>query len=85
MSASPATMVSAGEIRPGSSGWALKKGSFMRAEIKPYRLSIGDDVLDDLKSRLRNTRWPEAEPVEDWSQGAPLKWIRDLPLLGGRV
>jgi len=50
----------------------------MSAEIKPYRISTGDDVLDDLKSRLRNTRWPEAELVEDWSQGAPLKWIKDV-------
>src|ERR1700730_11103993 len=50
----------------------------MNAEIKPYRISVGDDVLDDLKSRLRNTRWPEAELVDDWSQGAPLKWIKDI-------
>ena len=50
----------------------------MSAEIKPYRISIGDEVLGDLKSRLRNTRWPEAELVEDWSQGAPLKWIKDI-------
>ncbi|MBR1152764.1 epoxide hydrolase family protein [Bradyrhizobium sp. JYMT SZCCT0428] len=50
----------------------------MSAEIKPYRISVGDDVLDDLKSRLRNTRWPEAELVDDWSQGAPLKWIKDI-------
>src|SRR2546430_8210103 len=50
----------------------------MSAEIKPYRISIGGDVLDDLRSRLRNTRWPEAELVEDWSQGAPLKWIKDI-------
>ena len=33
----------------------------MSAEVKPYRISIGDDVLDDLESRLRNTRCPEAE------------------------
>jgi len=50
----------------------------MRAEIKPYRISIGDDILDDLKSRLRNTRWPEAELVED-SQSPPLKRSRRLP------
>ena len=50
----------------------------MSAEIKPYRIAVRDDVLDDLKSRLRNTRWPEAELVEDWSQGAPLKWIKDI-------
>src|SRR4029077_13925475 len=48
------------------------------AEIKPYRISVGDDVLADLKSRLRNTRWPESELVDDWSQGAPLKWIKDI-------
>src|SRR4051794_41840132 len=50
----------------------------MSVEIKPYRISVGDDVLDDLKARLRNTRWPEVELVDDWSQGAPLKWIRDI-------
>ena len=50
----------------------------MRAEIRPYRISVGDDVLDDLKSRLRRTRWPEAELVSDWSQGAPLEWIKDI-------
>src|SRR5258707_8797153 len=50
----------------------------MSTEIKPYRISVGDDVLDDLKSRLRKTRWPEAELVDDWSQGAPLKWIKEV-------
>ena len=50
----------------------------MRAEIRPYRISVSDDVLDDLKSRLRNTRWPEAELVDDWSQGAPLQWIQEV-------
>jgi len=55
-----------------------EEGAVMSAEIKPFSISVGDDVLDDLKSRLRNTRWPEAELVEDWSQGAPLKWIKDI-------
>jgi hypothetical protein len=60
----------------------FEKGSFMSAEIKPYRISIGCDVLHDLKSRLRNTRWPEAELVEDWSQGAPLKLIKTSAAIG---
>jgi len=34
--------------------------------------------LDDLKSRLRKTRWPEAELVDDWSQGVPLTWIEEV-------
>jgi pimeloyl-ACP methyl ester carboxylesterase len=50
----------------------------MDNEIHPYRISVGEDVLDDLRSRLRGTRWPEAELVDDWSQGVPLGWIRDV-------
>ena len=55
----------------------------MSREVKPFRIAVGDDVLDDLKSRLRKTRWPEAAPVDDWSQGVPLQVDRGgLPLLG---
>jgi epoxide hydrolase len=46
--------------------------------VSPFRIAVPDAVLTDLKSRLRNTRWPEAELVDDWSQGAPLKWIKDV-------
>ena len=46
--------------------------------VSPFRIAVADAVVNDLKSRLRNTRWPEAEPVDDWSQGAPLKWIKDV-------
>lgn len=46
----------------------------MANPIIPFRISVGDEVLADLRSRLRNTRWPEAEPVGDWSQGTPLAW-----------
>ncbi len=45
---------------------------------KPFRIAIEDAILDDLRARLRNTRWPEAELVDDWSQGVPLAWIRDI-------
>ena len=50
----------------------------MSADIKPFRIAVGDDVIDDLKSRLRRTRWPEAELVDDWSQGVPKKWLEDV-------
>ncbi len=50
----------------------------MTGAIKPFRIDVGDDVLADLKSRLARTRWPEAELVNDWSQGAPLKWIQEI-------
>jgi epoxide hydrolase len=47
-------------------------------EIRPYRIEVPNAVLDDLKGRLARTRWPEAEPVDDWSQGIPLAYTRDL-------
>ena len=25
-----------------------------------------------------DTRWPEAEVVDDWSQGVPLAWMQDM-------
>jgi pimeloyl-ACP methyl ester carboxylesterase len=50
----------------------------MSTAIKPFRIAVGEDVLDDLRARLRNTRWPEAELVGDWSQGAPLAWIQEV-------
>ncbi len=50
----------------------------MRNAISPFRIAVSDDVLEDLRTRLRRTRWPEAELVDDWSQGAPLQWIKDV-------
>jgi hypothetical protein len=50
----------------------------MSAAIRPFRISVDDGVLDDLRSRLRRTCWPEAELVDDWSRGAPLQWIQDV-------
>lgn len=44
--------------------------------ITPYRISVADAVLADLKARRRNTSWPEAELINDLSRGAPLKWIQ---------
>ncbi len=37
----------------------------------------GADVAD-LRARLAGTRWPERETVDDWAQGVPLAYARDL-------
>ena len=50
----------------------------MGEAIRPFRIAVGDEVLDELKARLRRTRWPEGELVEDWSQGVPLKWMQEI-------
>ena len=40
----------------------------MSASIRPFRIAIDDAVLVDLRQRLRATRWPEPETVDDWSE-----------------
>ena len=48
------------------------------SDIRPYRIAVPDDVLTDLRDRLARTRWPERECVDDWSQGIPLEYTREL-------
>jgi pimeloyl-ACP methyl ester carboxylesterase len=48
------------------------------SEFRPYRIDVPAAVLDDLRARLARTRWPEAECVDDWSQGMPLAYTREL-------
>jgi pimeloyl-ACP methyl ester carboxylesterase len=45
---------------------------------EPFQVHIADADIDDLRDRLRRTRWPEAEPVDDWSQGVPLRYVQEL-------
>jgi hypothetical protein len=51
-------------------------------EIQPFRIEVPDEQLDDLRRRLRRTRWPEQETVADteapWSQGLPLEVAHEL-------
>ena len=48
------------------------------AAVTPFRIEVPDAVLDDLRLRLRATRWPERETVTDWSQGIPLGWVKEM-------
>ena len=50
----------------------------MSEVIEPFTIAITDEVLDDLRRRLRGTRWPEPEAVSDWSQGIPLDYVQTV-------
>ncbi|HEY2429074.1 MAG TPA: epoxide hydrolase [Acidimicrobiales bacterium] len=50
----------------------------MPDRIDPFRIEVPGAELDDLRDRLRRTRWPEQETVDDWSQGVPLAYAQDL-------
>ncbi len=47
-------------------------------EITPFTIAVPEEALEDLRDRLRRTRWPEPATVSDWSQGVPLDYLRDL-------
>ena len=48
------------------------------ADVVPFKVHVPQAALEDLKKRLGATRWPEREPVTDWSQGVPLAKARAL-------
>ena len=50
----------------------------MSTEIRSFTIRVSDEEIDDLRARLRRTRWPEPEPVDDWSQGVPLAYLREV-------
>ena len=50
----------------------------MPTDPQPFKLDIPDADLDDLRRRLRATRWPDPEPVSDWSQGIPLAYVQEV-------
>ena len=50
----------------------------MSDTVHPFHLSIPQADIDDLRSRLAQTRWPDSETVDDGSQGPKLENIRAL-------
>ena len=50
----------------------------MSEAVQPFRIDTSDADLRDLQQRLRATRWPEAETVDDWSQGIPLAYLKEV-------
>src|SRR5882672_224082 len=47
-------------------------------DVSPFKVHVPQAELDDLKERLANARWPDKEPVTDWSQGVPLAKAQSL-------
>ncbi|WP_211280804.1 epoxide hydrolase N-terminal domain-containing protein [Mycobacterium arosiense] len=46
--------------------------------MHPFELRVSDADLSNLRERLRRTRWPERQTVDDWSQGIPLAVVQEL-------
>jgi len=46
--------------------------------ITPFTIDISEQQLEDLQKRIELTRWPEEECVDDWTQGIPLSYTKEL-------
>ena len=44
--------------------------------VEPFKVSVPQSAINDLKRWLASTRWPERETVGDWSQGVPSGRLR---------
>jgi Epoxide hydrolase N terminus len=54
--------------------------------VRPFRVDVPDEALDDLRRRIAATRWPSRELVEDRSQGVQLATAAGArALLGKRL
>ena len=47
------------------------------AEVRPHRVEIAQDDLDDLEARLARVRWPDELPGVEWRYGVPLGHVRE--------
>ena len=81
----PAQLAAAGEAirsqpsNQGASPMAMPQTDATQTDaIRPFVISIPDEALDDLRRRIRATRWPERETVMDASQGVQLATTEKL-------
>ena len=48
------------------------------SQAEPFIIEWSDAAIADLRERLARTRWPEPETVDDWSQGVPVAYQREV-------
>lgn len=46
--------------------------------IKLFSANISEEILDDLKARIKNTRWPDEITDSNWIYGTNLSFMKEL-------
>lgn len=49
-----------------------------RTDIRPFHIEVAQRQVDDLRTRLANTRWPDNLPDVGWTRGVPTAYLRTL-------
>lgn len=47
-------------------------------DVTPFQIEASASEINDLQNRLALTRWPEKETPDDWSQGIPLAYMKEI-------
>jgi pimeloyl-ACP methyl ester carboxylesterase len=47
-------------------------------DIRPFKIAVPQEVIEDLHERLARTRWPDEVRGSGWRYGADLSYIREL-------
>jgi len=50
----------------------------MKLRPRPFEIRVADSVLEDLRTRLRRTRWPDQLAGAGWEQGTEREALRSL-------
>ncbi|HWC36899.1 MAG TPA: epoxide hydrolase, partial [Acidimicrobiales bacterium] len=50
----------------------------MTGTIERFRIEVADSVLEDLRSRLAQTRFPDHIAGSGWEDGIPIDYLREL-------
>ena len=50
----------------------------MTSPVQPFRISIPESSIADLKERLARTRWPDEPPLEPWTTGTSVAYAQSL-------
>lgn len=50
----------------------------MEIGTRPFEINIAQDILDDLKHRLKNTRWPDVIVNPGWDYVTNLFYLKEL-------
>lgn len=62
----------------GSTSAQDQKSNNIMKQVTPYKIEVAQSALDDLKNRIKNTRWPDELPDAGWDYGVPVHYIKGL-------
>jgi hypothetical protein len=55
-----------------------KDNAMAKYELRPFQLSVPEAVLKDLRQRLLSVRLPDEPPLEPWSTGTSVAYLKQL-------